>query len=160
MNSVESERRIESLWTAVGTLALVAVGVMVNLFSNRAGGGVMAGGISGGVPGLAPEFRSHLTWLNVWLGLAILTNLVSLLGTKFAVPRGIRIGMDIFGAYTLGRMILGGPICVTPTATSIAKVLMLSKLVVLLLGTSESLADVARGRDPLAFLGEPDFQAS
>jgi len=150
MHPGESDKRIDRICALLSALALWALAVMVNLFPSQPAGDA-AGPLSTGLtPALAPEFRTHLLGLNLWLGLAVCLQLGLLLGERITIPQGLRLALDLFGAYTVGRIIVGGPVCVTPEATLVAKVLMMGVLFILLLSASDRLAVMMRGRDPFA----------
>jgi hypothetical protein len=159
MQPSQSEQRIDRICALISALALWALGVMVNIFAADPGseaGGLAAAGLA---PALAPEFRRHLLGINVWLGLAVCLQLGMLLGQRISIPNGLRVALDLFGAFTIGRLILGGPICVTPQATQVAKVLLTAVLFVLLLGVGDRLAGMVRGKDPFQRILESDGRA-
>jgi len=159
MHPSDTDRRIDRICALLSGLALWALAVMVNIFPSQPTGGDGTLPSAGLAPALAPEFRSHLLGLNLWLGLAVCLQLGLLLGERITIPPGLRLALDLFGAYTVGRIVVGGPVCVTAEATLVAKVLLMAVLVILLLSASDRLAGMVRGRDPLAVHRESDAGA-
>ncbi len=158
MSPSDADKRIDQVCALLSALALWALVVLINVFPNQPADAAALPS-AGSTPALAPEFRAHLLGLNLWLGLAACLQLGLLLGLRISIPSGFRLVLDLFGAYTVGRIVIGGPICVTPEATLVAKVLLLAILIVLLMSASQRLADMVLGRDPLAMQRESDAGA-
>jgi len=104
---------------AAASGALVGAIILFNFFPQQVGILVSADDPSSFVPLLAPEFRVHLPWLNLWWGLALAMNLVDLtvtgalrheLGTWQVTKRWIDVGLSFFCALILFRLLIGGPI--------------------------------------------------
>ena len=159
MHPSESERRVDRICALLSALALWVLAVLVNIFPSAPAGSVVPMPSAGLAPALAPEFRSHVLGLNLWRGLAVCLQLGLLLGERITIPPALRLALDLFGAYTVGRIVVGGPVCVTAEATLVAKILLMAVLVILLLSASERLAGLMRGRDALALHKESDARA-
>lgn len=107
-----TERIIGTLFTIGGLIALIA---LFNCFPGKIGIIVSANAPSRFVPLLAPEFKGHLPWLNLWWGLVLLLNLVELalsVTNRYderwqQAVRWADLGLNLVGVFVLIRLITG-----------------------------------------------------
>jgi hypothetical protein len=103
---------IGTLFTIGGLTALI---VLFNFFPGKIGITVSANSPSRFVPLLAPEFKGHLPWLNLWWGLVLLLNMVELAlsvtnryGERWQqAVRWVDLGLNLVGMFVLIRLITG-----------------------------------------------------
>jgi hypothetical protein len=98
-------------WLILDLGILVASIVLFNVFPDRVGVLVSATDSSTFIPLLAPEFQTHMPWLNLWWGLALLLTVVKLVyGRWTAILLWADLALRVLGIRVLIALILGGPI--------------------------------------------------
>ena len=121
----ETRYKIGIVWIIMSLCAIAAASILFNFYPDKVGVLVSATDPSSFISLLAPEFQAHMFWLNLWWGLAFTLNVVRLcLGRWTAVTRWADVALSVLAAFVLGRMVLGGPISVFPTATTVAKLVL------------------------------------
>ena len=121
-----TERIIGALFT-IGSL--IAIMVLFNFFPGKIGIIVSANSPSRFVPLLAPEFKAHLPWLNLWWGLVLLLNLVELAlsvahryGERWQqAVRWVDLGLNLVGVFVLVRLITGESIVAANPVWSVSR---------------------------------------
>ena len=105
------EQRIFRVWPVLEICILSVLLVLFNLFPAKVGILISFTDLDSFVPLLAPEFQSHLPWLNLWWGLGLLLAMAKLaVGRWTAELRWADLGICILGAYVLSRLVFGDPI--------------------------------------------------
>jgi len=109
--SSQEEKRILRVWPILEVCILSALLVWFNLFPAKVGILISGTDLSSFVPLLAPEFQSHMPWLNLWWGMSLLLAVAKLVVGRWTLElRWADLGVGILGAYVLSRLVFGGPI--------------------------------------------------
>ncbi len=102
--------RISPVGVVIGMAFLVAIIILFNAFPHKIGVYNFTPEFQGFIPLLAPEFQAHLSWLNIWWGLAL-----ALGGWQLAIGRwtpALRmadLGVNILAVFVLWQLVNGGP---------------------------------------------------
>jgi hypothetical protein len=121
----DREQRIRVAWPVVRMCGICALAVLFNFFSSKVGIVVSATDPSSFVPLLAPEFRVHLPWLNLWWISAFGMCVAHLVLRRWTpVTRWADWGLYLLAVIVLGRLVLDGPISVFPVVSMFAKLVL------------------------------------
>lgn len=107
----DDTNRIRRGWVVGEMIAILAVAVVFNFFPDKIGVLVSLNDPQSFIPLLAPEFIDHLSWLNLWWGLALLLGGVKLIfGRWRTAMRWAEVGLSLLAGFILFRLVTGGPI--------------------------------------------------
>jgi hypothetical protein len=85
--------------------------LLLNLFPQWVGAIIITDEGSRFLPVLAPEFKRHLPWLNLWLGLNLLLNLWVLGQRQWRqASHWLDLGLSLLGIFVLYRLLTGAPL--------------------------------------------------
>ncbi len=130
------EREISILKSLVGFLAVLAGMALLNFFPDRVGYYLSAMDPRSFTPVLAAVLWVYIPWLNLWWGLRAVLQLVHLITKRWtSATRIADLLLSGLGLYVLGKILMGGPLFVSPWASFVAKLLLGLAIVILVVGT-------------------------
>ncbi|MGB8647249.1 MAG: hypothetical protein WCF84_18570 [Anaerolineae bacterium] len=123
--------RVHVVGTIVEMILILAILVLFNFFPDRIGVVQSLMDPSSFKPLLAPEFQTHMPWLNLYWGLALSLCVLNLtLGRWTLYARWAELGLNALAAYIFLRMALGGSLSVYPGLTLLVKLGLAVALIV------------------------------
>lgn len=108
--------RVDAGWLIGETVIIGALLILLNFFPQWVGAIIITDEGSRFLPVLAPEFNTHLLWINLWLGLSLLLN-IWVLGQRQwrRVTHWLDVGLNLLGVFVLYRLLSGAPLIgITP----------------------------------------------
>ena len=123
--------RVHVIGTLVEMVLILAAIVLFDFFPDKLGIVRSLTDPSSFKPLLAPEFQEHMPWLNLYWGLALGFGAVNLaLGRWTIYMRWAEVGLSVLAAFIILRMLLGGPLVLSPGLALIVKFGLIVALVV------------------------------
>jgi len=141
---------------AVLKMTLIAAsGILFNFYPEKIGIYVSLADPAGFTPLLAPGFRVHMLWLNLWWGLTFGLCAVNLVLRRWnAITRWIDFGLSALSVIIIAWLVLGGTISHIPTASLLIKLALTALIIPSFIGTINKLSALLAGEPLTAPLGQ------
>lgn len=139
-----------SIFRSVASMVVILAALMfMNFFPDRVGFYLSATDPHGFMLVRTSLLTAHLPWLNLWWGLLIALRLVHLITKRWtSLTRSADLLLSGLGVFVLGKILMGGPLFVSPIVSFVAKLLLGVAIFALLLRTAERFERAWGAKEP------------